>query len=429
MFAPVLLTTLLVLAQPAAGALENQVRELARQLSADSIEERDAAEKQLLELGPGVLDHLPIPNERMPAEMQQRLSAIRLRLEQKRAAASVGGTRITLKVDKQPLSDVLAQLEKLSGNKIVSRNPQRDDGMGGAVEPTVTLDVKDMAFWEVLDQVLDQTQQTVDVFQTTDDGKPLKAVAVTAPLVPQTPRRANTSYSGAFRFQPLSITSRRGLADRAQNGLQVELEAQWEPRLNPITMTFPRDSLAVTFDDGSKAGSARQGSDPLGTRAAGLRFPLHLELPPRKVGKIKQLSGHLKVLLPGRVETFRFGPLPGPGKFKEKKAEATVMVDRVVKNADAWEVAVRLKFDDAAGALQSHLLDWVEDNQAYLESPDGKKVEPGSYQSTQEGESEYGVTYAFPLSGDIKDYTFVYTTPAALVEKKIPFEVKDLELP
>jgi hypothetical protein len=194
-------------------------------------------------------------------------------------------------------------------------------------------------------------------------------------------------------------------------------------------MHFPRNSLAVSFDDGTKASSSRQGSELLGSRAAGLRFPVHLDLPSRKATKIAHLSGNLKVLLPGRIETFRFGPLPGGGKFKEKKAEATVFVDRVLKNGDVWEVAVRVKFDDAAGALQSHLMDWIEDNRAYLETADGKKVEPGSYQSTQEGESEYGVTYAFPLGGEIQGYTFVYTTPAALVEKTIPFEFKDLELP
>jgi hypothetical protein len=90
---------------------------------------------------------------------------------------------------------------------------------------------------------------------------------------------------------------------------------------------------------------------------------------------------------------------------------------------------MRVKFDDAAGALQSHLLSWVEENPAYLETPDGKKIEHGGYQSTNEGESEYGVNYVFALEGDIQGYTFVYTTPAALVETSVPFEFKDLELP
>ncbi|MCE9556841.1 MAG: hypothetical protein K8T91_26130 [Planctomycetes bacterium] len=431
MFAPVLMTAFLLVAQPAAPAdLENQVRDLVRQLNADSKDERDAAQKQLLELGPPILDQLPIPNSRMPAEMRQRVERIRLQLEQKRAETSVDGTRVTLKVDKRPLSEVLAMLEKLSGNQIVSRLPVPEDGQGGgAAEPTITLDVKDAPFLQVLDQVLDQARLTLDIFATTDDGKPLKSLVVMAPLAPLLPRAARSNYSGAFRFEPLSITSKRGLADPAESVLQVLIEAQWEPRLAPITMTFPRESLAIKFDDGTKAGSARQGSELLGTRAAGSRFPLHIELPPRKAARIEQITGNLKVLLPGRMETFRFGPLPGPGKYKEQKAEVTVFVDRVAKNADAWEVFVRLKFDDAAGALQSHLLDWVEDNPAWLESADGKKMEPGSYQPTQEGENEYGISYLFPLAGDIKGYTFVYSTPAALVEKTIPFEIKNLDLP
>ena len=431
MFAPVLLTTIILVAQPAAAAdLENQVRELVRQLSAETVEERDAAEKHLLELGTPILDHLPIPNSRMPAEMRQRMERIRLRLQQQRAEASVGGTLVTLKIDQRPLSEVISTLEKLSGNKIASRLAVPVEGQGGAAtEPVITLDVKDVPFLRVLDQVLDQAHLTLDSFATTDDGKPLKSLVVMAPLAPLLPRAARTHYSGAFRFEPLSITGKRGLADPAESVLQVQLETQWEPRLAPITMTFPRESLSVKFDDGTKAGSARQGSELLGTRAAGSRFPLHMELPPRQATRIEQIAGNLKVLLPGRVETFRFGPLPGPGKYREKKAEVTVFVDRVAKNADAWEVFVRLKFDDAAGALQSHLLDWVEDNPAWLESADGKKMEPGSYQPTQEGESEYGISYLFPLTGDIQGYTFVYSTPAALVEKTIPFAFKNLDLP
>jgi len=427
MFGQILLAASLMVAQPA-GDLENQVRDLVRQLAADTIEERDAAEKQLLELGPPILEHLPPPNPRMPAEMRQRVERIRLQLQQQRAAGAVDGTRVTLSVKDRPLLEVLAELEKLSGNKIVPRLHAVDD-MAVDDQPKITLSVKDVPFWQALDQVLDQAHVTIDIFALDDNGRPLKSVVVMAPLGPQAPKAPRSSYHGAFRFEPISVTSRRGLADPAESGLQVLLETQWEPRLSPITMSFPRDSLQAKYDDATKAGSARQGSELLGTRQAGSRFPLHLDLPPRKAGRIEKLAGTLKVLLPGSVETFRFGPLPGAGKFKEKKGEATVTVDRVAKNADAWEVYLRLKFDDAAGALQSHLLDWVEDNPAWLEAPDGKKVLPGTYQPTQEGESEYGVAYLFPLEGDIQGYTFVYSTPAALVEKSIPFEIKDLELP
>jgi hypothetical protein len=428
MFGQILLTATLLLAQ-AAGDLENQIRDLARQLGADTIEERDAAEKQLLELGPQILEHLPAPNTRMPAEMRQRIDRIRLQLQQQRAAASVDGTKVTLSVKDRPVGEVLAALEKQSGNKIVSRLRGGDEMGAAEDQPKVTLDVKNVPFWQALNAVLDQAQLTIDVLAMDDNGIPLKSVVVTPPLGAQAAKAPRTSYHGAFRFEPLSITGRRGLADPAESGLEVMLETQWEPKLSPITMSFPRDSLQAIFNDGTKAGSARHGSELLEARQAGVRFPLHLALPSHKATRIDKLTGSLKVLLPGNMETFRFGPLPGPGKFKEKKGEVTVTVDRVAKNADVWEVYLRLKFDDAAGALQSHLLNWVEQNPAWLEAPDGKKLPYGGYQPTQEGESEYGVAYLFPVAGDIQGYTFVYSTPAALVEKTIPFEIKNLELP
>ncbi|MCE9546516.1 MAG: hypothetical protein K8T25_13500, partial [Planctomycetia bacterium] len=174
MLAQALILAMMLTAPPAADAdLAEQVRDTVRQLRADELKERDAAEKKLLELGPAALDNLPAANDQMPEEMRQRLARIRLRLEQTRAEAAAGGTHVTLKVDKQPLSEVLKTLEKLSGNRIVSRVAEMAPAGGGApAEPTVTLDVKDVPFWQVLDQVLDQVGLTVDI-TATDEGKPL----------------------------------------------------------------------------------------------------------------------------------------------------------------------------------------------------------------------------------------------------------------
>ncbi|MCE9548375.1 MAG: hypothetical protein K8T25_23115, partial [Planctomycetia bacterium] len=301
-------------------------------------------------------------------------------------------------------------------------------GGGAPAEPTVTLDVKDVPFWQVLDQVLDQVGLTVDI-TATDEGKPLHALAVVSPLAPQTPRAKRANYSGALRFEPIMVTSRRGLADPEASDMQIVIEAAWEPRLAPITLSYPRESLSVKLDDGRELKSAREGVETITVRGSGVRFTMHTDLPARSAHVIQKASGRLNVLVPGRDETFRCGPLAAGFKSREKKGGVTVSVDRVARNGDGWEIGLRLKFDNPAGALQSHLLDWVNDNETWLETSDGKKIESGSYESTRQEEDEYGISYIFPLTGDIKGCTFVYRTPAALVEKSIPFELKNIELP
>ena len=74
-------------------------------------------------------------------------------------------------------------------------------------------------------------------------------------------------------------------------------------------------------------------------------------------------------------------------------------------------------------------MDWVMENEAYLEDADGKAIGPDTVEKTREVDDEFGVAYLFGFEGDINKYKFVYKTPASLLQKEIPFEVKEIELP
>ena len=64
--------------------LQANVRSLTRQLAADRLADRDRAEKELLALGPAVLDVLPDGQARLPAEANRRLTRIRRQLEERK---------------------------------------------------------------------------------------------------------------------------------------------------------------------------------------------------------------------------------------------------------------------------------------------------------------------------------------------------------
>ena len=59
-----------------AAQLAGEVRRLVRQLDADDLTTRDQAERQLVELGAAVLDHLPNVTARTPAEVKERLGRV-----------------------------------------------------------------------------------------------------------------------------------------------------------------------------------------------------------------------------------------------------------------------------------------------------------------------------------------------------------------
>ena len=160
--------------------------------------------------------------------------------------------------------------------------------------------------------------------------------------------------------------------------------------------------------------------------ATELEFPL--VLPDRDVKKIASLEGKLSVMVPDRVEKFTFGKLSQADDDEQKRGSATIILQTVRKNNAIYEVRMVLRFDKAANALESHR-GWVLNNKAYLLDGDGKQIEHAGYETIRQTPNEVGFGYKFVIDGDIDDYRFVYETPAAVVQKQIEYQLKDIPLP
>ena len=133
--------------------------------------------------------------------------------------------------------------------------------------------------------------------------------------------------------------------------------------------------------------------------------PWYSPRPPPK--EIASLKGSLRAILPGKVETFRFTDLLNRRKSRNASPRATVVLDQVRKNGDDWEVFLRVRFDDAGQALESHR-SWILANEAYLEGPDGKPIPFESLESTERSNNEAGFGYRFKL--DVRPATWRWST-------------------
>jgi hypothetical protein len=77
--------------------------------------------------------------------------------------------------------------------------------------------------------------------------------------------------------------------------------------------------------------------------------------------------------------------------------------------------------------VQSHY-DWVYENRAHLESRDGKLIESVGFESDMI-DGGVAAAYLFNVKGGLDGCTFVYKTPAVLLNVPITYELKDLPLP
>jgi hypothetical protein len=415
----------LVLGQVDAGGaadLKLEVRRLVRQLGADHQSERDAAVQKLTAMGQQVLDLLPPPNEKVAPAVRQGVERARQAILRAMAKAAVQASTVTLRGDALPLSQVLAAIQKQTGNKIVG--PQ--DAAGAAMpDPALKVDFNKTPFWQALDQVLDQAGLSAYPF-----GEQ-KAIMLQPRLPGQALRAAAASYRGPFRFEAVEVEAKRELRNPVDKALTVRVEAAWEPRLAPIALEEPLKKV-VALDDAGRpmpvVGAEAKREIDVSPGSMATRLDVPLALPPRDVRQISRLGGTIEAILPGKVETFTFNDLEKAKDVEKRMADVTVVLDEVRKNNQNWELRIRVRFDDAGEALQSHR-NWIFENEAYLKGPDGKPVAYSAYETTMQSQREVGVAYLFNIDGPLDRYTFVYKTPGMILNADLDYELKEIPLP
>lgn len=408
-----------------------KVDQLVRQLNDPDSAQREEAEHALLEMAPEgtseELDHflnmLPRPKPGMPEQVQQRLRKIRLEIETRQAEKILSVTRFSLSADGMSLSDVFDKIDSQTGNKLSDHREQFGQEFG---EATVTLDLENEEFWSGLDQVLDQ----VELEPYSLSGEETLAIVNREPGM--LPRQQRGSYAGPFRVEAVSIFAKRNLRNPAEESARVELEIAWEPRLRPIALTQSLTDLRVKGDDGEPIPTTSSRATlnvevPTGSHSAELVIPL--DLPSREVSKIASFRGSISALVPGRQVKFKFDNLDKALGAEQQQGGVKVTVDRVHKNHGLWEVYMRMELLSDDPMLNSQR-GWIFQNITYMVGKDGAEIDHAGFETTRENEREIGMAYFFELpDDDIGAYSWVYRSPASIIQVPVAYELNDLPLP
>ncbi len=424
-----LLAIVLAAADVAGGGddLKSQVDHWVRQLSSPELSQRDEAEQKLIVMGPKILDILAaIKDTGSAAEAQKRdtIAKIRQQLENELARRSTQATTITLHAAGKPLSEVVAEIARQSGNNIEDMRRQMGQE---ATDPKISVEFDKTRFWEALDKVLDQANLTVYHFHPKSDS-----LGIIARGPKDLPRSGRACYAGPLRIDATRLADDRDLrAAGDASSLKLTLEIAWEPRVRPIILQQSLGEIHASDERGQPIqiegaeGQLERPIDPAGT-ATELIIPM--SGPPRSTERIASLKGKLRTTLPGKIESFEFTDLKNGKPISLRKAGATVTLDQVRKNNDAWEVRMRVRFDRAGSSLESFRT-WIFNNEAYLVGADNKPIQHSGFQTIRQTEDEVGVAYLFDLPNGTDGLKFVYRTPAILNSVPLDYELKNLRLP
>ena len=233
-------------------------------------------------------------------------------------------------------------------------------------------------------------------------------------------RLGRASYSGLFRVEATEVAAQRNLRNPRSQSLRLQLEVLWEPRVTPLLIQQAYRNLQLNGDDGSPIRVAAEDGNievPVQNTLASVDLVVPLEAPPRSVQRIARLKGTLTALLPGREESFEFTDLEAGHRAEQPRSGLTVILERVRKSGSVYEFRVRLRLPEAGDAFQSHL-GWAANNTAYLQAPDGQRLENPNLEQYLERDREIGFAYLFPIEGDLKGYRFVYRSPTASSNKR-----------
>lgn len=335
---------------------------------------------------------------------------------------------VTLTGTDLPLSSVLAEISKQTGNRVVDHRAAFGQL---ADERPVTVDFDKMPFWPALDTVLDQADLTLF-------GLAGERGAFVVNRLPEAQiRAAGTSYSGAFRLQVVRIESIRDLRDRAASSIRLIMELSWESRLQPFSILQRLDELSAIGSTGEPMSLV--GTQPIRETLvrqdfSSVEFDVVLKLPPRSTDSIKRLKGKLVALVPGPLEEFRLSELPvieagqRPKVVSQRREGTTLTLEGVRKNSDVWEASLQLQFDEASDVIESHR-SWLLENKALFEDAKGQQIASGGLEQTLRTKQAIGLKYYFDLPDGPKNLTFVYRTPLEVLELPVTFEFADLLLP
>lgn len=417
-----------LLAQEAAD-VQREVTRLVRQLNDDRAARRDEAKQRLLDMAGSDPDQsdeflklLPEISDQMPPAVRDRLARIRKQIEERSAKAAVEATSLTLEASAMPLADVFAAVKQQTGNHLMDNRAQF--GQEAPATP-LTFDFQNEPFWSAVDQILDLAQLDIYNFAGED------ALALVARDPGRAPRHGHAAYSGPFRFEAVEIQGQRNLRNPDRQALKIGLEIAWEPRLRPIALTQALTDLVATGDGDQplEVGTqlpVLQVEVPSGSQATDLVLPF--KLPPRSVTTITGLKGTLHALVPGRQVKFRFDDLAAADGETQSLAGVHVTLDSVRQNNAVWEVHMRMRLDEDNRALESHR-GWAFQNVSYLVGEDGEPIDSIGMETSLQTENEVGVVYLFDLPAGVNGLTWVYETPAAIVELPVEYELTDIPLP
>ncbi len=432
-FRLVLLGLWIVPAWPASGqdaALNDRVASLVEKLGSEKADDREAAEKALIGLGPRALSLLPEESKVQGELRKQRLAKVREELEAALESASLDASRVTIQAKGIRLTEALKALQVQSNNRLTDLR----EALGAdATNPSLDLDIQDRPFFEALD-ILCKKAELAPEFYTGDGSIGLKPGEPDLPdMIGVEPKRnaALIQYPGPFRVVLKRISSTLDL-ETNQGRANAQIEFAWEPRLRPMLLALKANQLEIVDNEGNTVlpdVMDESSSVVLRPENPVAELNLNMEAPLRSARSLQRLKIKADVTIPAGLKRFQFPKLDAKN-VTIQQGDIKVTLESAQAEEQVWRIRVRLEMPGEGPAFESYQ-QGLFNNRLWLQRADGSRFEHnGGFSNTEVRPGRLGFEYIFvDAPGTLSDYQFVYETPSRVLTIPVAFEFHDVPLP
>lgn len=299
-------------------------------LADESFSRRQAAQKELIESGPVVVDRLKAALVECRDEEQR--SSIELILKRIAEDSVLGPTRITLDITDAPITDAIAAINRQAGQHLLlfpSDVWPRESG------PMVTLRVDRQPLWAVVRELCSQANLELT---PTDDGIRLTPGC-----------GAGIAHGPATVAGPVMIVASRIYHQRSiefsQGNLRnsefgLSLLAMAEPKIKLMPGAAALRLTEVVDDRGNSLLSELAANETYGGGSPYWTFNARLCFPANAGTKIAKLAGTLSFVAASAFNTVELTDLPAAQNVAVQSGQSRLIVRRITQTGERYDVSL-----------------------------------------------------------------------------------------
>ncbi len=397
----------------------SELSRLVDQLGAPSLQVRELAEQRILDLGPEILPHLPLPESASSPEVQIRLKRIRAQLEGRLAAGTVGPSTVFLP-EGISLAEALQRLVEQTQNLVLLKGPVEEER---ARQVRLERPIEGVPFWQSLEILASQGGWVI----ASAEGR--KAILLSQGENLPDGQKPKVSFSGPFRCEILRSLLVGGTNEGTlPSEIVLELCLLWEPRLDAIVFYWVGEKFSAEDDQGimlSPAPGERTREVPAPRNGCSFRIVQRLSL---SAGRLPQFLRHVRgegvAIVPALPTTFSFRLDAGFPQIR-RAAEVSVVLERLRQTAGHTEIQLRARYERAYTAFESHR-GWFFTYLPILRVPEGSQIAPLRVEPVFQGVNEVVAVYSFSAIVSESEGEIFWVLPAAIVRSSFEFSWKNI---